>query len=379
MNPLIVLGSTGSIGTQTLDVAGRLGLEVAGIGARRGSPLLVEQAAQLPQADVAVAAPTQEESDHLRAVLGERVAFGPDALTELAARTGHTVVNGIVGAAGLEPSVATLEAGNRLALANKESLVAGGDVVRAAADQGGGELVPVDSEHSAIAQCLAGEDPNAVRRIILTASGGPFRGKDEDELAAVTVADALAHPTWEMGNRVTIDSATLMNKAFEVIEAHHLFAVPYDAIDVVIHPESVIHSMVEFVDGSIKAQLGTPDMRLPIQYALTTPGRSGGGRDPEALPAALTFEAPDRPTFPALDLGYRAGREGGSSGAVLNAADEIAVQAFLDGRIGFLSIAVVVEKALEIVEQRPVASVDEVLAVDAEARAAAHEAIGRSC
>lgn len=379
MRPLVILGATGSIGTQTLNVAGRLGISVVALAARRASPLLMQLAADHPRAAVAIAAPSGSEQGELRDALGARVDFGPAAVLGAAATPGTTVVNGIVGAAGLAPSVAALQAGNRLALANKETLVAGGDVVRRILDEGNGELVPVDSEHSALAQCLVGEDSAAVRRIILTASGGPFRGRSSRELETVTVEEALAHPTWSMGHRITIDSATLMNKALEVVEAHHLFGLGYDRIDVVVHPESIVHSLVEFVDGSVKAQIGDPDMRVPIQYALTFPGRATGDVRRWQPPPALHFEAPDFTTFPALELGYRAGREGGSSGAVLNAADEIAVQAFLERRIGFTAIPVVVEKSLDDVEHRPVTSVDDVLAADAEARSAAHSAIGHSC
>jgi 1-deoxy-D-xylulose-5-phosphate reductoisomerase len=378
--PVVILGATGSIGTQTLEVVARTGRAVAGIAARRGSDGLLEIAAAHPEATVAVAAPTTDERERFQAALGSRVEFGPEALEAMAARPATVVVNGVVGAAGLRASVAALRAGNRLALANKESLVAGGPVLLASLAEGGGELIPVDSEHSAIAQCLVGEDPATVRRLVLTASGGPFRGRDVDDLAGVTVRDALAHPTWGMGTRITIDSATLMNKAFEVIEAHHLFGLDYDAIDVVVHPQSIVHSMVEFVDGSVKAQLGEPDMRLPIQYAMGYPGRSPVPDEGFTLAGrSLTFEAPDRQAFPCLDLGYEAGRRGGSAPAVLNAADEVAVAAFVQGQIGFTSIPVVVERALEEVPWCDLATVDDVMAVDAEARGAAFTAIGRSC
>ena len=220
---------------------------------------------------MAGATPTERKS--LAEALAGRVLFGPEALVDLARIPGATIVNGIVGVAGLPSSVAALEAGNRLALANKESLVAGGDVVLTAGNSGGGTLVPVDSEHSAIHQCLVGEPTDSVRRLILSASGGPFRGRTSAELEDVTVDEALAHPTWNMGPRITIDSATLMNKAFEVIEAHYLFGIDYDRIDVVVHPQSIVHSLVEFVDGSLKAHLGEPDMRVPIQYAITGPAR----------------------------------------------------------------------------------------------------------
>jgi len=377
LKPLVVLGATGSIGTQTLEVASRLDVAVVGLAARRGSPAFLDLADQHPDAAVVVAAPAGDERARFESKLGNRVRFGPDSLVELAASPGATVVNGVVGAAGLEASVAALQAGNRLALANKESLVAGGPVLEAARTAGGGELLPVDSEHSALLQCLTGEDIEAVGRLILTASGGPFRERSAASLADVTVAEALAHPTWDMGPRISIDSATLMNKAFEVIEAHFLFGLPYDQIDVVVHPQSIVHSLVEFVDGSLKAHLGEPDMRVPIQFALTFPDRHPGPLQPFSLADhTLTFQEPDRQAFPLLDLGYEAGRRGGSAPAVLNAADEIAVQAFLDGRIGFGAIPRVVEGALEAVALRELHTVADVMEVDAEARSVASELAG---
>jgi 1-deoxy-D-xylulose-5-phosphate reductoisomerase len=353
-------------------------MPVHALAAGRGGDALLRLALAHPQAKVVAAAATGEERRVLQQALGGRVAFGPEAVLDLARLPGSTVLNAIVGAAGLEASVAALEAGNRLALANKESMVAGGPVVAAALERGGGELLPVDSEHSALAQCLAGEDPSAVRRILLTASGGPFRSRAD--LEAVTPAEALAHPTWQMGRRITIDSATLMNKALEVIEAHYLFGVDFSRIEVVVHPQSVVHSLVEFADGSLKAQLGAPDMRLPIQYALTYPARVEGLLPPfDLVGRTLTFEAPDLDRFPCLRLGYQAGRAGGAAPAVLNAADEIAVRAFLEGRIGFTAIPVVVARTLEGVPARPVATVAEVLEVDAEARAVAGAALGTAC
>ena len=355
-------------------------MEVCGLAAARGSEGLLAAARAHPGAAVAVAGPTGEERRRFTAELGSRAAFGPEAVAGMAATPGVIVLNGIVGAAGLEASVAALEAGNRLALANKESLVAGGPLLEAARRRGGGELIPVDSEHSAVAQCLLGEDPASVRRIILSASGGPFRGLAPADLEQVTVAQALAHPTWRMGRRITIDSATLMNKAFEVIEAKWLFGVPQEMIRVVVHPQSVVHSLVEFVDGSLKAQLGAPDMRLPIQYALSHPRRLPGSRPPFDLAGLrLTFEMPDLEAFPCLRLGYEAGRAGGSAPATLNAADEIAVRAFLEGRIGFTAIAAIVEHALETVPVRPLERVADVAAADAAARAAATAALGTSC
>jgi 1-deoxy-D-xylulose-5-phosphate reductoisomerase len=366
--PVVVLGATGSIGTQTLDVARRLGLHVVGLAAHRASSELAAIADDWPDAIVVAVDPAGDRS-LLTDRIGDRVRFGEESLLELASTAGTTVVNGIVGSAGLRGSVAALNAGNRLALANKESLVAGGPVVMRALANGGGVLIPVDSEHSALAECLVGEALGTVRRLILTASGGPFRGRVREQLADAGVDDALAHPTWAMGPRVTIDSATLMNKAFEVIEAHYLFGLAYEIIDVVVHPQSVVHSLVEFVDGSIKAQLGKPDMRHPIQYAITGGSRPAvpwGGFD--LTQTDLTFETADRVTFPCLDLGYAAGRRGGIAPAALNAADEVAVAAFLDQRIPFLAIADVVAATLDETADVMPGSVDEVLAADAEAR-----------
>jgi 1-deoxy-D-xylulose-5-phosphate reductoisomerase len=375
---LVVLGATGSIGRQTLDVARRLGLEVAVLAAGRPSDDLLAMAADHPGAAVVVANAGSAGRERFTERLNGRVAFGPVALVEAAAIPDSIVVNGVVGAAGLAPSVAALEAGNRLALANKESLVAGGPVVLAALRRGGGELIPVDSEHSALWQCLVGEHPGGVRRLILTASGGPFLGRRRDDLAGVTVEEALDHPTWSMGPRITVDSATLMNKAFEVIEAHHLFGIGYDRIMVTVHPQSVVHSLVEFVDGSVKAQLGDPDMRVPIQYAITYPDRVHAPvPDLDLAGRTLTFDAPDRDAFPCLDLGYAAGRAGGSAPAVLNAADEVAVAAFLERRIGFLDIPGVVEAALLAVPPTEVATVEEVMEADGAARVAAAAAVER--
>ncbi len=377
--PVVVLGATGSIGTQALEVADHLGYQVAGIAARDPSPALLEIAGRYPQARVAVAGGSGEERDSFRASVGRQVGFDSEAVVDLAALPGTIVVNGIVGSAGLRATVAALEAGNRVALANKESLVAGGPVVKAALAEGGGELIPVDSEHSALSQCLAGERPEDVARLILTASGGPFRGRDRASLEDVTPEEALRHPTWDMGRRITIDSATLFNKGLEVIEAHFLFDVPFDAIDVVVHPQSVLHSAVEFVDGSWKGHFGFPDMRIPIQYALTAPDRAPLPLDRFSLAGMdLSFEQPDREAFPALDIAFAAGRAGGSSPAVLNAADEVAVEAFLHGRLGFLGISDVVALALETVPWREVGTVDSVLEADAEARAAATKIISVS-
>lgn len=367
--PLVVLGATGSIGRQTLDVATNLGLEVRALAAHRASAELLDLASQWPEAEVVAVGGDDVERRAFARALGSRVQFGPEAVVELARRTGCTVVNGIVGAAGLAASVSALEVGNRLALANKESLIAGGDVVLAAAASGGGELIPVDSEHSALFQCLVGERADTVARLVLTASGGPFFGKSFSELASMKPSDALAHPTWDMGPRITVDSASLMNKGLEVIEAHHLFGVAYDAIDVIVHRQSVVHSMVEFVDGSIKAQVGEPDMRVPIQYAMTYPQRAVGTLPPfDWAGQTLQFFEPDRTAFPALDLAYAAGRQGGSAPAVLNAADEVAVGAFLEGKLTFPGIVEVVERTLQAFAHVTPQSVADVIEVDAEAR-----------
>lgn len=373
LNPVIVLGATGSIGRQTLDVADRLDRTVVGLATGSLSGDIIDLAVRYPEARVAVANMPERPID---AALERRIEFGSDAVASLAGSPESVVVNGIVGAAGLEPSLAALESGNRLALANKESLLTGGSLVLSALESGGGELVPVDSEHSAISQCIEGESVDEIRRVILTASGGPFHARPDLDLEQVTVADALAHPTWDMGKRISIDSATLMNKAFEVIEAHFLFSLDYEQIDVVIHPGSFVHSLVEFIDGVVKAELGSPDMRKPIQRALTWPGRMPAPTEPiDLLGTALTFSAPDRERFPALDLGYEVGRRGGNGPAVLNAADEVAVAAFLDHRIRFTDIVEVAAGALITVPPAPISTLADALEADAAGRVAAAEAI----
>ena len=377
---LVVLGATGSIGSQTLEVADNLSLEVAALAARRPSPELADLARRYPDAVVAVAGGAGEERETFASALGREVRFGPEAVLSLAGEPGRTVINGIVGAVGLRATVTALESGNRVALANKESLVAGGEVVKRALASSDGELVPVDSEHSALLQCLEGESPDGVARLILTASGGPFRGRTRESLAGVRPEEALKHPTWDMGRRITIDSATLFNKGLEVIEAHHFFDVDYDHIDVVVHPQSILHSAVEFVDGSWKGHLGYPDMRIPIQYALTAPERRPAPASRFSLTGVdLTFEEPDRTTFPALDIAYEAGRLGGSAPAVMNAADEIAVEAFLQGRLGFLGIADLVSRTMESVEWRELQTVEEVVEADREARGVAASLIASVC
>ncbi len=375
MRSVIVLGATGSIGRQSLEVAHHLGLHVEGIAARRAGNELAALAARHPEASVIAVEPDAEGERRFTEQFDSRYASGQAALLELVQHPDCTVINGIVGAAGLEASLAVLRAGNRLGLANKESLVAGGPLVLEAL-RSGGEMIPIDSEHSALFQCMVGEDRADISRLVLTASGGPFLGKKRAELADVTRGQALAHPTWAMGPRVTIDSATLVNKGLEVIEAHFLFGLAYDAIDVVIHPQSIVHSLVEFRDGSLKAHMGATDMRIPIQYALTYPARADGvlGRF-DLTGLTLEFEDPDRETFPALDLAYAAGRAGGTMPAVFNAADEVAVAAFLDGRIGFLEVVGVIGEVMEAHEKMDVTSIGVVHEADQWARVAASDQV----
>jgi 1-deoxy-D-xylulose-5-phosphate reductoisomerase len=307
-----------------------------------------------------------------------QVLTGPEGLVELITESGcDMVLNAIVGSAGLVPTVATLGEGIDLALANKESLVVGGELVTALAQATGAAMIPVDSEHSALYQLLAGERPGTVDRLVITASGGPFRGLSARELEQVTVEQALAHPTWSMGGKITIDSATLMNKGLEVIEAHHLFGTPYEQIDVVVHPQSIIHSLIQLCDGAALAHLGYPDMRVPISYALHHPERVDVPVAPLDLVAlgALTFEAPDLDTFPCLRLAGEAGRAGGTAPCTLNAANEVAVHAFLAGRLRFLDIAAVIEETLEELPGGPIHSFDALGAADAEARRVAGELV----
>ena len=376
MRPLVVLGVTGSIGRQTLEVARHLGLRVDAVAAGGPSTALQGILSELGEVDVALAGGDEGELREVASVARGGVEVGGEAVSALAGRPDRVVVNGIVGAAGLGATLAALEAGNRLALANKESMVAAGPLVNDALARGGGELIPVDSEHSALHQCLSGEDRADVSRLILTASGGPFRGRTRQELENVSAGEALAHPTWDMGGRITVDSATLMNKGLEVIEAHHLFGVGFDSIEVVVHPQSIVHSAIEFLDGALKAHVGHPDMRVPIQYALTYPRR---GPNPAARFSLagnrLDFEEVDRATFPALDVAYAAGRTGGSAPAALNAADEVAVEGFMRGELAFLSIAEVVAATVERVGSGSVSDLAGILAADAEARRVARELV----
>jgi 1-deoxy-D-xylulose-5-phosphate reductoisomerase len=346
---VVILGSTGSIGTQALDLlrSHRDRYRVVALAAGSNTSLLAAQAEEfgVPADRAVVCADTPQRLEELAAL--------PEA---------DVVLNAVVGFAGLPATLGALRAGKRLALANKESLIAGGPVVAKARAQGGGEIVPVDSEHSAVYQALRGGRPSEVRRIILTASGGPFRGRTRAELEHVTVGDALAHPTWDMGAKITIDSSTLMNKGLEVIEAHELFGVAYDDIEVVVHPQSVVHGMVEFVDGAVLAQLSMPDMRLPIGLALGAPDRHPdpyGAIDWRTL-GALTFEEPDVGAFPCLRLAFEAGRTGGAAPAALSAANEVAVEAFLAGRLPWLAIARVIEEVVEEVLHQGIGNADTV-------------------
>ena len=364
-----IAGSTGSIGTQTIDVvlAERDRYEVVALGVGSSVEAVIAQAQQLRPKLVAVADVSR------RREVADALPFCEvtDRLTDLI-DLADVVVNGVVGFAGLGVTVGTLRAGRRLGLANKESLIAGGPVVQPLRSVPGAELVPVDSEHCAIHQCLRSsvDAGREVSRIVLTASGGPFRGRTLDDLRNITVEQALAHPTWKMGPKITVDSSTLMNKGLEVIEAHELFGVGYDQIEVVVHPQSVVHSMAEFTDGSTIAQLSMPDMRLPIGYALAYPHRIGTafGRIDWASLRRLDFEQPDTDTFRCLDLAYAAGREGGSAPAWLNAANEVVVEAFLAGRIGWIDISAILASSLDLHEPRSLTTVDDVIAVDARAR-----------
>jgi 1-deoxy-D-xylulose-5-phosphate reductoisomerase len=375
MKKVLVLGSTGSIGTQALEVIGRSDeLQVVGLAAGSAWKAVVEQAREHGVPAVALA--DADAAERARADWSGRVLVGEEGIRELIAASGaDLVLNSIVGAAGLGSTIVALTEGIDVALANKESLVLGGELVMALAEATGARLLPVDSEHSALFQLIGGEAPGTVERLVLTASGGPFRGRDD--LSDVSVADALAHPTWRMGGRITIDSATLMNKGFEAIEAHHLFAVPYERIEVVVHPQSLVHSLIHLVDGSSLAHLGYPDMRVPISYALHYPERADVDVPRLDLAAAgsLTFEQPDLETFACLRLALEAGRAGGSAPTVLNAADEVAVAAFLEQRIPFTAIPAVIERVLEEMPAQAVSHFDDLFAADAEARERSQEQV----
>ena len=393
---VLVLGSTGSVGVQALDVvaANPDRFDVVGVAAGGADPAaLAAQALTHRVRAVAVSRATAAEDVQL-AIYAEaqkrgydrgefempRILAGPDAVTELIAATpADIVLNAITGSRGLAPTLSALDTGATLALANKESLIAGGPLVLKAAKPG--QLVPVDSEHSAIAQCLRGGQEHEVARLVLTASGGPFRGRKRADLAGVGVKDAMAHPTWDMGPVITINSATLVNKGLEVIEAHLLFGIPYDRIDVVVHPQSMIHSMVTFTDGSTLAQASPPDMKLPISLALGWPDRVPGAATPStfAEPTAWTFEPLDDDTFPAVRLAMQAGAKGGCLPAVYNAANEEAVASFVEGHTAFTAIVDTVGHTLDDAHDwhREPGSVDEVLAAEDWARARARELLAR--
>ena len=375
-----VLGSTGSIGRQTLDIAARYPdrVRIVALAANHSGDALAAQARRLGVRCAAVGdpgcAPCAADLP-----TGATCGTGPEAVVALASADDvDVVVNALVGAAGLRASEAALKAGKRLALANKESLVVGGELLMPLAAPG--QLLPVDSEHSAIFQCLLGESAARVARIWLTASGGPFRGWKRDALDSVTVEQALAHPRWTMGPKITIDSATLMNKGLETIEAHHLFGVGYDRISIVVHPQSTVHSLVEFSDGSVKGHLGVADMRVPIQYALSHPDRWDAPVPPLDLTAlgSLSFEPADLDTFRCLALALEAGRMGGTLPAAMNAANEVAVAAFLAGRLGFTGIDAVVETVMNEHEPQPVESFEQLEEIDAAARGRANELIAAS-
>jgi 1-deoxy-D-xylulose-5-phosphate reductoisomerase len=372
---MVILGSTGSVGEQALQVVSRSDeLAVVGLASARDWERLVAQAAEhgvpaiaLADADAAAAATNAWKG---------RVLAEEEGIRELVATSdADLVLNGIVGSAGLGPTIVALTEGIELALANKESLIVGGELVTALAEATDTRIIPVDSEHSALFQLVGAARPGTVERLVLTASGGPFRGRTE--LTGVTREEALAHPTWEMGGRITVDSATLMNKGFELIEAHHLFRMPYERIDVVVHPQSIVHALVHLNDGATLAHLGYPDMRVPISYALHFPERADVDVPTLDLAAAgeLTFEPPDPDTFACLRLARQAGEAGGTAPCVLNAADEVAVAAFLGDRIPFTAIAEVVERTLEALPAQTPGHFEDLYAVDAEARERARELI----
>ena len=379
MKRLLILGSTGSIGTQALDVVARAGdaFEVVGLSAGTAYEPLIAQARAhgvrriaLSDTDAAArAAETWTEGE---------VLAGPEGLVDLvAASDADLVLNAIVGSAGLGPTIVALTEGIDLALANKESLVVGGELVTALAEATGAQIIPVDSEHSALHQLIVTERPGTIDRLVVTASGGPFRGRARAELESVTVEQALRHPTWDMGGKITIDSATLMNKGLEVIEAHHLFGTSYDRIDVVVHPQSIVHALVTLCDGAALAHLGHPDMRIPIAYALHLPERvdvPARTLDLAEL-GSLTFEAPDTDAFPCLRLAREAAAAGGTGPCVLNAANEVAVHAFLNGRLGFMGIPAVIEQTLEKVGASGVHGFDSLYESDARARDVAGELV----
>ena len=380
MKNVVLLGSTGSIGTSTAKVAGDLpnDIRLVGLAAGGNAELLAKQARQFRPELVSIGSP--KKAAKLRPQLdGIRVASGEEGLIELATLpSADIVLIAIVGTTGLQPALAAIRAGKDIAVASKEILVMAGEIVMAEARKHGVRVLPVDSEHSAIFQCLEGRSPGSVRRLILTASGGPFRETPAGQFAGITVEQALKHPSWVMGRKITIDSATMFNKGLEMIEARWLFDIPMPQVDVVVHPQSVVHSMVEFVDGSILSQLSTPDMCLPIQYALTCPGRAASERVQTDLPALgrLDFEAPDLAKFPALGQARRAGETGGTLPAVLNAANEIAVDAFCDRQTSFPGISDAVGQVMDRHELIGQPSLEQILQADAWARETARDVLG---
>ncbi|HJM56092.1 MAG TPA: 1-deoxy-D-xylulose-5-phosphate reductoisomerase [Planctomycetota bacterium] len=379
MTSILLLGSTGSIGTQTLDLVreGGSGLTVSGLAARASWEDLLDQAREFSVTHLALTDPEAAALARPRLPAGTHLHEGPEAMQELIlACDFDTAVHGVVGCAGLPASLEVLRRGKRLALANKESLVVAGEHLMAVARDFGAEIIPVDSEHSAVLQCLRGEDRARLKRVLLTCSGGPLRLTPSESLRHVKPEEALQHPNWSMGPRITIGSASLMNKALEVIELHHLFGLSPEQIEVVIHPQSIVHSMVEFVDGAVVAHMGLPDMRGPIHHALHSPDRPPSpvrGFDLQAF-AKLEFEAPDPVRFPALKLGHECIRAGGDSACVLNAADEVAVQAFLDGKISFTDMNQVHRTALD-QRQGDASSIEALMAADLRARAHAQKAV----
>jgi len=378
MKRLLILGSTGSIGTQALDVVGD-DFQIVGLSAGTAHEALVAQARAHGVRRIALSEPDAAARAAETWTEGEVLA-GPEGLVELVANSdADLVLNAIVGSAGLGPTIVALTEGIDLALANKESLVVGGELVMALAEATGAQIIPVDSEHSALHQLIGAEQGRVgtIDKLVLTASGGPFRGRARADLESVTVEQALRHPTWDMGGKITIDSATLMNKGLEVIEAHHLFGTPYDRIDVVVHPQSIIHALVVMCDGAALAHLGHPDMRVPIAYALHHPDRVDVPVRPLDLAelGSLTFEAPDADAFPCLRLAREAAEAGGTGPCALNAANEVAVHAFLGGRLGFMGIPAVIEQTLERVGASGVHSFDSLYDADARAREVAGELV----
>jgi len=371
---ITILGATGSIGTQALEVIEKLeNWEIAGMSCFQSVETLAARAARYRPSKLAVAdsAAASSLKENLPAGYQPEILTGSAGYEELAALPDiDVVINSIVGAAGLKPSLAAARLGKRLALANKESLVIGGRILMPLMRDTGGEIIPVDSEHNAIFQLLEGRQQEEVENLILTASGGPFRGFSTADLEEVTLEDALDHPNWDMGSKITIDSATLMNKGLEVIEAHWLFGFSYDKIKVVVHPQSIIHSLIEMIDGSLLAELGQPDMRIPIQHALTHPNRQNAISDKLALTeiTELTFQEPDTESFPALKLSYQAGRQGQGYPVVLNAANELAVSAFLQKKIAFLEISYIIEEMLERHQPVDLKESDEILDLDQQTR-----------